>query len=179
MNKSYVLVNTKELVQEMARHILENDLIAFDTETTSLNPRKGEIIGWSVSAQIGKGYYLPTKLFENNELIDHIIDSTSTYFISQKMISMLVGKKLIMHNASFDCRFTKNYYEVSLLEDLWVDTALLVHTVQEEGAERRRRRASLSDRPDARARTGGGCSRTAREGSGSASPIRRREFPKA
>jgi DNA polymerase I-like protein with 3'-5' exonuclease and polymerase domains len=39
-----------------------------------------------------------------------------------------------MHNASFDCRITKNYYGISLLEDLWVDTALLVHTVQEEGA---------------------------------------------
>jgi len=134
MEKSYVLVNTKELVQEMARHILENDLIAFDTETTSLNPRKGEIIGWSVSAQIGKGYYLPTKLFENNELIDHVIDSTSTYFISQKMISMLVGKKLIMHNASFDCRFTKNYFNVDLLPSLYADTMLLVHTVNEEGA---------------------------------------------
>jgi hypothetical protein len=47
---------------------------------------------------------------------------------------MLKGKRLVMHNASFDCRYTKNYYGVSLLEDLWVDTALLVHTVQEEGA---------------------------------------------
>jgi len=47
---------------------------------------------------------------------------------------MLKGKKLVMHNASFDCRFIKNYYGVDLLEDLRVDTALLVHTVQEEGA---------------------------------------------
>jgi DNA polymerase I-like protein with 3'-5' exonuclease and polymerase domains len=47
---------------------------------------------------------------------------------------MLKGKRLVMHNASFDTRFTKNYYGVDLLEDLWVDTALLVHTVYEEGA---------------------------------------------
>ena len=47
---------------------------------------------------------------------------------------MLIGKRLVMHNASFDCRFTKNFYKVDLLESLWVDTALLVHTVQEEGA---------------------------------------------
>jgi DNA polymerase I-like protein with 3'-5' exonuclease and polymerase domains len=47
---------------------------------------------------------------------------------------MLKGKKLVMHNASFDTRFTKNYYGVDLLEDLWIDTALLVHTVYEEGA---------------------------------------------
>jgi len=134
MNKSYVLVNTKELVQKMARHILEYDLIAYDTETTSLNTRKGEIIGWSVSGKEGEGYYLPTKLFVNNELIDHIIEGTPSYSISQKMIGMLVGKKLIMHNASFDCRFTTNYFKVDLLDSLHADTMLLVHTVNEEGA---------------------------------------------
>ena len=135
MEKSYVLVNTKELVQEMARHILDHDLIAYDTETTSLNPRKGEIIGWSVSAKPGKGYYLPTKLFvKPNELVDAYIGDIKAYDISVKMISMLIGKKLIMHNASFDCRFTKNYFKVDLLSSLHADTMLLVHTVNEEGA---------------------------------------------
>jgi hypothetical protein len=39
-----------------------------------------------------------------------------------------------MHNASFDIRFTKNFYGVDLLPALHADTALLVHTVKEEGA---------------------------------------------
>jgi hypothetical protein len=134
MEKSYVLVNTKELVQEMARHVLENEIIAFDTETTSLNPRKGEIIGWSVSAQPGKGYYLPTKLFQNGQLVDAYIEDIKAYDISIKVINMLVGKKLIMHNASFDCRFVKNYFKIDLLSSLHADTMLLVHTVNEEGA---------------------------------------------
>ena len=134
MEKSYVLVNTKELVQEMARHILENDIIAFDTETTSLNPRKGSIIGWSVSAEPGKGYYLPTKLFKNGELVDAYIEDVKAHDVSIKVINMLVGKKLIMHNASFDCRFVKNYFKIDLLPSLHADTMLLVHTVNEEGA---------------------------------------------
>jgi len=134
MEKSYVLVNTKELVQEMARHILENDIIAFDTETTSLNPRKGSIIGWSVSAEPGKGYYLPTKLFKNGELVDAYIEDVKAHDVSIKVINMLVGKKLIMHNASFDCRFVKNYFKIDLLSSLRADTMLLVHTVNEEGA---------------------------------------------
>jgi len=134
MEKSYVLVNTKELVQEMARHILENDIIAFDTETTSLNPRKGSIIGWSVSAEPGKGYYLPTKLFQNGELVDAYIEDVKAHDVSIKVINMLVGKKLIMHNASFDCRFVKNYFKIDLLSSLHADTMLLVHTVNEEGA---------------------------------------------
>jgi predicted transcriptional regulator len=134
MNKSYVLVNTKELVQKMARHILEYDIIAFDTETTSLNTRKGEIIGWSVSGKEGEGYYLPTKLFENQELVDAYIESIKAYDISVKLINMLIGKKLLMHNASFDCRFVKNYFKIDLLDSLHADTMLLVHTVNEEGA---------------------------------------------
>jgi DNA polymerase I-like protein with 3'-5' exonuclease and polymerase domains len=134
MNKSYVLVNTKELVQKMARHILEYDIIAFDTETTSLNTRKGEIIGWSVSGKEGEGYYLPTKLFENQALVDAYIESIKAYDISVKLINMLIGKKLLMHNASFDCRFVKNYFKIDLLDSLHADTMLLVHTVNEEGA---------------------------------------------
>ena len=132
--KSYVLVDTKEKAQQLARHILENDLIAFDTETTSLNPRKGQIIGWSISAQAGQGYYLPTKLFQGGQLIDASIEGISAHEMSIKLISMLVGKKLIMHNASFDCRFVKNYFKIDLLPSLHADTMLLVHTVNEEGA---------------------------------------------
>ena len=47
---------------------------------------------------------------------------------------MMKGKKLVFHNASFDVQFIKNYYNVDLTDDIWVDTGLLVHTVYEEGA---------------------------------------------
>ena len=47
---------------------------------------------------------------------------------------MLIGKKLVFHNASFDVQFIKNYFGIDLLPDIWVDTGLLVHTVYEEGA---------------------------------------------
>ena len=41
MNKSYVTVRTPDQVKEMLQHILDHEIIAIDTETTSLNPRKG------------------------------------------------------------------------------------------------------------------------------------------
>jgi DNA polymerase I-like protein with 3'-5' exonuclease and polymerase domains len=69
------------------------------------------------------------------ETIDELfIEGTGCHSLAKKLISMLVGKKLIMHNASFDARYTNNFYGVDLLPSLWVDTALLVHTVKEEGA---------------------------------------------
>ena len=97
--------------------------------------RKGKIIGFSVSGDIGIGFYLPTmKWNTETESLDELeIEGIGCHTIAKKIISMLIGKKLVMHNASFDCRFTKNFYGVNLLPSLWVENQLLVHTTQEEG----------------------------------------------
>ena len=49
LNKSYKIVRSKEDVLELMKHIEASDVIAYDTETDSLNMRKGSIVGWSVS----------------------------------------------------------------------------------------------------------------------------------
>ena len=134
MNKSYVTVRSLDTLKEMVDHIKSHDLISFDTETNSLNPRKGKIIGFSVSAEVGKGFYMPTMICVDGELQDAYIDDKLCHDLAKKTISLLIGKKLVMHNASFDCRFVKCFYGINLLSSLHVDTLLLVHTVREEGA---------------------------------------------
>jgi len=136
IEKKYYRVDSKELVDLLIQHINEKEILAYDTETTSLNPRKGKIIGFSVSGEEGLGFYMPTMAWNNEteSLEECQIEGISCHKIARKLISMLVGKQLIMHNASFDCRYTHNFYKVDLLPSLWVDTALLVHTVKEEGA---------------------------------------------
>jgi DNA polymerase I-like protein with 3'-5' exonuclease and polymerase domains len=134
MNKSYVTVDSIDKLKDLIEHIKSCEIIAFDTETNSLNPRKGKIIGFSVSGEVGKGYYMPTMIFKDNELQDAIIEGKLAHDLAKKTISLLVGKKLVMHNASFDVRFVKCFYNVDLLSSLHVDTMLLVHTVKEEGA---------------------------------------------
>jgi len=133
-NKSYVTVDTLDKVKELVQHIKGSDLIAFDTETTSLNPRKGKIIGFSVSGEVGKGYYMPTMIYQDGELKDAQIEGKLAHDLAKKSLELLIGKKLIAHNASFDCRFIKCFYGVDLLPSLYADTMLLVHTVKEEGA---------------------------------------------
>ena len=136
IEKKYYKVDSKELVDLLIQHINEKEILAYDTETTSLNTRKGKIIGFSVSGEEGLGFYMPTMAWNNEteSLEECQIEGISCHKIARKLISMLVGKQLIMHNASFDCRYTDNFYKVDLLPSLWVDTALLVHTVKEEGA---------------------------------------------
>ena len=136
LEKKYYTVQDAETLKLLHQHILDSDVIAVDTETTGLNPRKNKIIGWSVSGDEGVGFYLPTLVFDyhREELVLQEIDGTSTELLSRNLLKLLKGKKLVFHNASFDVQFIKNYFGVDLLEDIWVDTGLLVHTVYEEGA---------------------------------------------
>ena len=68
--KSYVTVNSKDTLKELIEHINASELVAYDTETNSLNPRKGLIIGFSVSGEIGKGYYMPIREWKNEQLVE-------------------------------------------------------------------------------------------------------------
>lgn len=134
--KNYKTVNSIELVSELLQYIEDNDIIAYDVEATGVNPRKDIIIGFSVSAKPGDGYYLPSKVYnpDNDQLEDLFINNKNVEEVAIFIVKELVGKKLCMHNGSYDCEITKNYYGVSLIDSLWVETLLLVHTVAEEGA---------------------------------------------
>ena len=136
LEKKYYTVQDSETLKLMFQHIQESEVIAVDTETSGLNPRKDIIVGWSISGDEGIGFYIPTQVwnFEKGELELQTIDGTSTETISKNLLKALLGKKLVFHNASFDVQFIKNYFGIDLLPDVWVDTGLLVHTVYEEGA---------------------------------------------
>jgi len=134
--KEYILVDSLQKLQDLIATIKSSELIAFDIETTSLNPRKGEIIGFSVSTEVGNGWYLPTLVYNGNtgNLDEFQIENTGCHDIAKRCISLLVGKRIIGHNLSFDVRFVKCYYGIDLVPSIYADTMLLVHTVSEEGA---------------------------------------------
>ena len=136
IEKKYYIVQDSETLKLMFQHIQESEVIAVDTETTGLNPRKGKIVGWSLSGGEGIGFYLPTLVwnFEKEVLDVQMINGTSTEVISKNLLKLLIDKKLVFHNASFDVQFIKNYFGINLMDSIWVDTGLLVHTVFEEGA---------------------------------------------
>ena len=136
LEKKYYTVQDSETLKLMIQHIKESDVIAVDTETSGLNPRKDKIVGWSLSGDEGVGFYLPTLVwnFEKDILELQKIDGESTEDLSRKLLALLKGKKLVFHNASFDVQFINNFFGVDLSMEIWVDTGLLVHTVYEEGA---------------------------------------------
>jgi len=135
MIKNYKIITDQAGVVELAEYIKNGNIIAYDTETTSVNPRTGKIIGFSVSADINEGYYFPTRAWnsEKGELEELNISGRKCDDIAKQLITLLKGKKLVMHNGSFDVRFTKNFYDIDLRDDLYCDTMLLAHTLKEDG----------------------------------------------
>lgn len=135
MDKSYKIITDQAGVVELASYIKNGNIIAFDTETTTVNPRNGQIIGFSVSANLNEGYYFPTRIWDPKKeaLVDLEIGGRKCDDIAKQLIQMLKGKKLVMHNGSFDVRYTKNFYGIDLRDDLYCDTMLLRHTMQEDG----------------------------------------------
>lgn len=127
MNKEYIVVYNSEDANKMLEHIRAHDVIAYDTETTGLNVRKDRVIGFSVSGEVGKGFYYPLYSWNGAELQEINCKAKAV-----DMLMELTNKRLVMHNASYDIRITKNSMGIDLLEALHCDTILLKHTVDED-----------------------------------------------
>lgn len=138
VQKHYTIVRTPQDVEKLIDHINSHDLIAFDTEDTGLSVRKDSVIGFSLCGEIGDSFYLPFVEYsqEKSILEDLKIANRSAREVGKKILKLLQGKKLIMHNGDYDCRIVKHNLGIDLLPSLYCDTILLIHSVQEEGVGR-------------------------------------------
>ena len=57
---NYQLIDTKEKIVDFVQKLLTTKILAFDTETTGIEPMRVELVGMSFAAQEGEAYYLPT-----------------------------------------------------------------------------------------------------------------------
>ncbi len=124
-----MIITNQEQLNEAMEFIKANDLLAYDIETNSLNIHTGTVIGigWSNASL---GYYLPLYSWSNSESkLNPVLFGSS---VVESVLRLLATKKLIMHNGSFDIRFTKENLKVDLVPALYCDTMLLKHTCDEE-----------------------------------------------
>lgn len=131
MTKNYYIIDSEDKFQSALQHLEASEIVAYDTETTGLNTRSDKVIGFSFSGSESVGYYLPLYVYDRvtDSLKDFNSDNISR---SSELLRLLQAKKLVMHNASFDCRITKQSLGVDLLDALYCDTILLKHAVDEE-----------------------------------------------
>ena len=130
--KRYTIIKNKDQYEEAINHIKSSDFLAYDVESDGLNVRKNKVIGFSFCGAKGVGYYLP--IFEFNKETQTLdrLDYIPEEWISG-LLNLLAKKDLLMWNASFDIRITKNNLKVNLTNALIADVLLMKHTVMEEG----------------------------------------------
>ncbi len=122
-----MIVKTEADVAQLLQFIVDNEVLAYDTETTGLNVRKDRIIGFGISNET-TSYYIPIYTWNS---IKSTLESANEIFCKE-VLEALKNKKLLCFNASFDLRITKNNLEVDLLPILHADVLLLKHTCDEE-----------------------------------------------
>ena len=93
IEKKYYTVQDSDTLKLMYQHINDCDVLAVDTETSGLNPRKDKIVGWSISGDEGIGFYLPTLVwdFEKDKLELQTIRGESAEVISKNVIIFCNG----------------------------------------------------------------------------------------
>ena len=116
---------------------LEDTFIAFDTETNGIE-KESRIIGISIAAELGLAYYviLAEWSVEQNKLV-----WLETGDKIKSFLKLLAKKKLVMHNAVFDCWMVQNNYNISLIEAVHTDTMILGHILNENRSNALKERA--------------------------------------
>jgi DNA polymerase-1 len=92
-----IVIRDAHGLQEMCNNLKSAEWIALDTETTSTNPMRADLVGISLSHQKGEGYYIP---------VGHR-DNTPQLFLSdiqQILGPILVNSKIkkVGHNLKYD-----------------------------------------------------------------------------
>ncbi len=119
------IVSTLDQLNDLAKYLADKDLVAFDTETDGVD-KESRIIGFSVCSEIESAYYVILYKWDGEKLA-----ALETTRGAKEILQMLVGKKLIMHNAVFDCAMVRNNYKIDLMPSVHTDTMILGHVLDE------------------------------------------------
>lgn len=128
--KHYELVSPKTL-NKFLNKLSKQEEFAFDTETTSLDPRDCELLGISFSWKSGEAYYLPLAgVVEKEELLDAdlVREKLNPIFSNTKV-------KKLGHNLKFDLEvlFEKGYEISGELFDSLLASHLLAPDLRQHG----------------------------------------------
>ncbi|HET9906637.1 MAG TPA: DNA polymerase I [Anaerolineales bacterium] len=96
LNIEVIVVDTDKKLVNLVKELNKAKVISFDTETTSTEEMKAEIVGISLAIKEGEGYYIPTgHLAGTNLPLDQVISALQAPLTNAK-----IGK--IAHNAKYD-----------------------------------------------------------------------------
>jgi DNA polymerase I-like protein with 3'-5' exonuclease and polymerase domains len=108
LKDEFLLINTEQDLANYVDKCIENNVYAFDTETTGLDYINCELVGFSLYTPGMKACYVPVS---HRSFVDNIIKENQVSLeVVDKQLKRLQNIPSIMHNAKFDinviyCRF--------------------------------------------------------------------------
>src|SRR6266540_414514 len=96
LNIEVKVIDTSEKLADLVKELNKAKVISFDTETTSTEEMKAEIVGISLAIKEGQGYYIPIRHRAGTNLpLEQVISA-----LKAPMTNPKIGK--IAHNAKYD-----------------------------------------------------------------------------
>lgn len=127
MNEQLIVIDNLKEFKALSDYLKDYDFVAVDTETTGLSKR-AEVIGLSIAAEETKAFYIILSEW-STEL--NTLEYLETLEYAKEFLDTLRSKKIIMHNAVFDCSIIESYFKIRLIDSLHTDTMVLAHLLNE------------------------------------------------
>lgn len=113
----YILLNTAAKLFEILNTIPKNSLVAFDTETTGIDAKKANIVGFSFCWENSKAYYVPIGHFYLG------VEEQISFNDAKIAIELLNTHKLILQNFKYDLEVVQNNFGIDI--KLYADTMIM------------------------------------------------------
>ena len=120
-NHEYHLTNDEDKINKLINLLNNNDIFAFDTETTGLNIYSSSLVGMSFSVNAHEAYYIP--LPADKEQCKSLLNKFLPIFSNKE-------KTIVGHNIKFDLSILARY-DIEIKNNLW-DTMIAHYLIEPE-----------------------------------------------
>jgi len=130
LKMEYILLNEEQELFKVLNQIPKDSIVAFDTETTSVDTLDAKIVGFSFAYENTKAYYAPISHFYLGVPNQISIES------AKKAITILNSFKLVLQNFKYDYEIVE--FNLGIELKLYADTmilAWLLNTSQRVGLD--------------------------------------------
>jgi DNA polymerase I len=121
------IIDNLEDLNALLINIKPVEFVSYDVETTGVT-KYDRIIGFSICWGEAEAYYV---ILEAWNTATGQLDQKPYIKEAKELIAALQGKKIICHNAVFDCMITKAYFKIDLMPSVHTDTMILAHLLDE------------------------------------------------
>ncbi|RAX58596.1 DNA polymerase I [Helicobacter monodelphidis] len=124
----YELIQTEARLFEVLRDIQPDSLVSFDTETTSLEARQAQIVGFSFALDSSKGYYVPISHYYIG------VGQQISKETAKKAIEQIFNARVIGHNLKFDLEVLRFNFDFMANPKCIIDTMILAWLIDSSQA---------------------------------------------